>query len=184
MASIITATTTSGLTQSADNSGVLQLASGTGNLVTVPSVTGTAMVSGNMPAFLAFPSSNQTISAATWTKVTLDTEIFDTNSNFASNRFTPTVAGYYQLNATVGFIGQTAGSGAQAAISFYRNGALYMQGVNLAISGVNIITLSGLIYFNGSTDYVELFCYLNGTTLTINGALATTMFSGAMVRTA
>jgi len=41
MASIITATTTSGLTQSADNSGVLQLASGAGNLVTVPSVTGT-----------------------------------------------------------------------------------------------------------------------------------------------
>ena len=41
MASIITATTTSGLTQSADNSGVLQLASGTGNLVTVPSSTGT-----------------------------------------------------------------------------------------------------------------------------------------------
>jgi hypothetical protein len=41
MASIITATTTSGLTQSADNSGVLQLASGAGNLVTVPSTTGT-----------------------------------------------------------------------------------------------------------------------------------------------
>ena len=53
MASVITATTTSGLTQSADNSGVLQLASGTGNLVTVPAVTGTAMVSGNMPAFSA-----------------------------------------------------------------------------------------------------------------------------------
>ena len=43
MASIITATTTSGLTQSADNSGVLQLASGAGNLVTVPSVTGTML---------------------------------------------------------------------------------------------------------------------------------------------
>jgi hypothetical protein len=58
MASIITATTTSGLTQSADNSGVLQLASGSGNLVTVPSVTGTAMVSGNMPAFSLVLSSN------------------------------------------------------------------------------------------------------------------------------
>jgi hypothetical protein len=47
MASIITATTTSGLTQSADNSGVLQLASGAGNLVTVPSTTGTmALTSG------------------------------------------------------------------------------------------------------------------------------------------
>jgi hypothetical protein len=41
MASIITATVASGLTQSADNSGVLQLASGTGNLVTVPASTGT-----------------------------------------------------------------------------------------------------------------------------------------------
>jgi hypothetical protein len=41
MASIITATTTNGLTQAADNSGVLQLASGAGNLITVPSTTGT-----------------------------------------------------------------------------------------------------------------------------------------------
>lgn len=46
MASIITATVSSGLTQQADNSGVLQLASGTGNLVTVPSGTGTAVVNG------------------------------------------------------------------------------------------------------------------------------------------
>jgi len=46
MASIITATVASGLTQSADNSGVLQLASGTGNLVTVPTGTGTAVVNG------------------------------------------------------------------------------------------------------------------------------------------
>jgi hypothetical protein len=47
MASIITATVSSGLTQQADNSGVLQLASGTGNLVTVPSSTGTmALTSG------------------------------------------------------------------------------------------------------------------------------------------
>lgn len=47
MASIITATVANGLTQSADNSGVLQLASGVGNLVTVPSSTGTlALTSG------------------------------------------------------------------------------------------------------------------------------------------
>jgi hypothetical protein len=43
MASIITATTTNGLTQAADNSGVLQLASGAGNLITVPSATGTML---------------------------------------------------------------------------------------------------------------------------------------------
>jgi hypothetical protein len=141
-------------------------------------------VAGNGPAFLAYPASNQVLSAATWTKVTLGNEIFDTNNNFASSRFTPTVAGYYQFNATVGVTSQTAGSGAQGAISLYRNGALYMQGVNLAITGINILTVSALIYFNGSSDYLELYCYLSGTSLTINGVLEATFFSGALVRSA
>ena len=78
MASIITATVSSGLTQQADNSGVLQLASGTGNLVTIPSVTGTAMVSGNMPAFSAYKSASaQTIPNSTLTKITFDVESFE-----------------------------------------------------------------------------------------------------------
>ena len=170
---------------SATGSGTMTLAGPSTNsnqTITIPDATGTMMVSGNMPAFLAFPSSNQTISAATWTKVTLDTEIFDTNSTFASSRFTPNVAGYYQMSATLGFNSQTTGSGAQGAISFYKNGSLYMQGTNLTMSGVNILTLAALIYFNGSTDYLELYCYLNGTSLTINGALNATFLSGAMVR--
>ena len=37
----------------------------------------------------------QTLSSGTLTKVTFDTELFDTNNNFASSRFTPTVAGQY-----------------------------------------------------------------------------------------
>ena len=66
MASIITATTTSGLTQSADNSGVLQLASGTGNLVTVPSTTGTM-------ALTASPTFTGTATIPTATVTTLNT---------------------------------------------------------------------------------------------------------------
>jgi len=123
MASIITATNSNGLTHVADNSGVLQLASGTGNLVTVPSVTGTAMVSGNMPAFSAYATGTTSISNSTWTKITLGTEEFDTNSNFASSRFTPTVSGYYQINGDV----YMAGGGAltQAGVSIYKNGTAY-----------------------------------------------------------
>ncbi len=60
MASIITATTTSGLTQSADNSGVLQLASGTGNLVTVPSVTGTMLTNKSTGTVLQVVTVNDT----------------------------------------------------------------------------------------------------------------------------
>jgi hypothetical protein len=183
MASIITATTTSGLTQSADNSGVLQLASGTGNLVTVPSVTGTAMVSGNMPAFSAYAGSSTSLPNATWTKITFDTESFDTNSNFASSRFTPTVAGYYQLNASW----QSGATTSFAGTAFYKNGTLWQYGTFTPATSVGTQAgASALIYFNGSTDYVEVYAYQatgsTGTTTASNSG--TTWFSGSMIRSA
>ena len=50
------------------------------------------------PAFKVYKSADQGITASTFTKVTFNTEEFDTAGNFASNAFTPTKAGYYQLN--------------------------------------------------------------------------------------
>jgi hypothetical protein len=44
---------------------------------------------------------NQTVSSPTsgaWTKLTWSTESFDTNNNFANDRFTPTVAGTYIIH--------------------------------------------------------------------------------------
>ena len=177
MASIITATVASGLTQSADNSGVLQLASGTGNLVTVPSVTGTAMVSGNMPAFSAYNTSNQSVTDSTYTKVTLGTEEFDTNNNFASGRFTPTVAGYYQINGCV----HTGTSSITRAIAYlYKNGSSYKRGNDLFVGGA--VTVSAIVYLNGSTDYVELYGYVTATTPLFYGT--DTWFNGCLMRAA
>ena len=184
MASIITATTTSGLTQSADNSGVLQLASGAGNLVTVPSVTGTAMVSGNMPAFSAYPSANQSVSNASWTKITYDVEEFDTNSNFASSRFTPTVAGYYQINARALANGYANN---QTIISIWKNGSeskRLNQTPNSTASSVCPMG-SALIFMNGSTDFLEIYVNQNsGSTQTfLGGYSAEAYFQGFLVRT-
>jgi len=163
MASIITATVSSGLTQQADNSGVLQLASGTGNLVTVPSVTGTAMVSGNMPAFSAYGASNQGFTSAVATKITLDTEVFDTNNNFASSRFTPTVAGYYQINGKA----RITGTGlSEATCAIYKNGSqLIISNLASSIisSTLNFCVVSTITYLNGSTDYIELYGYATTT---------------------
>ena len=54
----------------------------------------------NNPSFAVKKGSdNQALSSATWTKVTFDTELFDSNNNFASSRFTPTVAGQYYFCA-------------------------------------------------------------------------------------
>ena len=187
MASIITATTTSGLTQSADNSGVLQLASGTGNLVTVPSVTGTAMVSGNMPAFRATKSSSQTISNNTLTKVTFDTETFDTANCFASSTFTPNVAGYYQVNYS--YSAQSLTTGRNYAMSGYifKNSNIYTTFEHNITSAADQYgnTYVALVYCNGSTDNIEVYFYQNNSssgTVLLAGSSTTTQFSAVLVR--
>jgi hypothetical protein len=179
MASIITATTTSGLTQSADNSGVLQLASGTGNLVTVPSVTGTAMVSGNMPAFSAIPSGTQSITVGVLTKVLFQTETFDTNNNFASSTFTPTVAGYYQINTVVYCAGVNT---TYARAYIYKNGVQYKAAASGASSASFSMAIGDVIYFNGSTDNVEVYTF-QGANETLNSP-SLSSFSGVLVRAA
>jgi hypothetical protein len=153
MASIITATTSSGLTQSADLSGVLQLASGTGNLVTVPSVTGTAMVSGNMPAFSAYATANQSVTSGVATKITLDAERFDTANCFASSRFTPNVAGYYQINATFRATGSSLTS---SYLNLYKNGSVYQRLCEIDTQQITNLG-SCIVYLNGSTDYIEAY---------------------------
>ena len=180
MASIITASASSGLTQSADTSGVLQLASGVGNLVTIPSVTGTAMVSGNMPAFSAYLSSNQSVSNFTNTKVTFDTEEFDTNNNFASNRFTPTVAGYYQINAGIVF----ASTVTYAQIFIYKNGASYKYAYSQSAASNYSQNISSIVYCNGSTDYIEIYGYITAGTPRFNAGSDNTWVNGSLVRAA
>ena len=160
MASIITATVSSGLTQQADNSGVLQLASGIGNLVTVPSVIGTAMVSGNMPAFYAFGTTVQTLTNGANTKVILNNELFDTANCFDSTtnyRFTPNVAGYYQINGSASLVSGVATQ--LSIVGIFKNGSSYSYGTSSPVYSTiqNFITVSNLVYLNGSTDYVELF---------------------------
>jgi len=189
MASIITATTTSGLTQSADNSGVLQLASGSGNLVTVPAVTGIAMVSGNMPAFSAYATSNQTLASLTLTKIQFNTEEFDTASaydNATNYRFTPLVAGYYQIIMTAG-VATTGSSVAntQLVCGIYKNGSVFKFGGQTLLNNTYdmLSTISTLIYLNGTTDYVEGYLrQISGGSLTTAAGQSVCYFQGVLVR--
>jgi hypothetical protein len=151
--------------------------------ITLPDATGIAMVSGNMPAFSAYASASTTLTNATWTKVTFDAELFDTNNNFASSRFTPTIAGYYQLSTSMqsGFITSFL------ANSFYKNGSLFQYGAFIPATTVGVQSgSSALIYLNGSTDYVEVYAYqATGTSATITSSVSSaSWFSGVLVRTA
>jgi hypothetical protein len=160
---------------------------------TMPAATGEVMVSGNMPAFSAYASATQSVTTNVITKVAIDTENFDTSSNFDTTnyRFTPTVAGYYQVNATFRFGGTTSTITVSQAF-FYKNGSLYQRfaGGNVnttAYSGANQFSGSALIYFNGTTDYIELWGQVAGTSPVFNSfadAATTSQFSACLVRAA
>ena len=178
---------------SGDTSGAITLAapavSGT-NTATLPAATGTVMVSGNMPAFSAYNSASQTVTTSTETKAVLNTEDFDTASAFDSTtnyRFTPTVAGYYQVN---GQLRLSATSMSNGWVSIYKNGTLYLRGMEVA-SGTTIteqqVVITCLIYLNGSTDYLELWGYIQGTgtcQFVCAGTPYTSRMQASMVRSA
>ena len=152
---------------------------------TFPAATGTVMVSGNMPAFSAYLSSNQSISSATTTKILFDTKEFDTNNNFASSRFTPTVAGYYQISAATLCV-SAAGTQTSTAIYIYKNGNQYKIGSDYsgAANSSSAQTISSLIYMNGSTDYIEIYGYIAGTTNSFYGSSVWTWVNGYLARSA
>lgn len=124
--------------------------------------------------FRAFRDAVQTIPSLVPTKVEFNAETFDTNNNFASGRFTPTLAGYYQVNAGVRF----ASTYGFMRIMFYKNGSLYSIGTdNTAVASGSACDV---IFCNGSTDYIEVYILTNAQ-VDIAGASTETFFSGALV---
>ena len=155
------------------------------NTVTIPAVTGTVMVSSNMPAFSAY--ANTTVSAAptTFTKLLFQVEEYDTNNNFASSRFTPTVAGYYQINGMMA--NPSAPANGSCLLSIFKNGSRYSDGNQLfTTSNAPKNLLSMLVYLNGTTDYVELYGYQSsvGTVNFLGNGLTEGYFQGFLVRAA
>ena len=138
------------------------------------------------PAFSAYMGSSQSISNVTFTKLQLNTVNFDTNSNYNSSsyRFTPTVAGYYQCSAGVSF---TTATGI-ALIDIEKNGSRTLEStIPLSLSSPVTACVSGIIYLNGSTDYIEVYTYQNsgGSLSTGNsGSIYGNYFQAAMVRSA
>lgn len=114
------------------------------------------------PSFCAYRSTDQTgIANATWTKVQLSSEEFDLGSCFdsaANFRFTPSVAGRYRFEWSVGFYGASIGVG-QSALN--KNGAGVVRSGSYAAPayGYAYSTGAGILLLS-TTDYVELYGYM------------------------
>jgi hypothetical protein len=160
-------------------------------VLTLPATSGTVSLDG--PAFSAYLSSSQTVSGNTWTKLQANTEEFDTASCYDSStnyRFTPNVAGYYQINGGIAFADSSTALTA-CVVAIYKNGSSAKWGTYITRASNNQDmdgVVSALIYLNGSTDYVELYGYVNGTgTLTFTTAVSGQQrdyFQASLVRAA
>jgi hypothetical protein len=148
---------------------------------TLPAATGTIQVSGNMPAFSVSVNASTTLSNATSTKILFQVEEFDTNNNFASSRFTPTVAGYYQINALSSW---SPGASSSNWIAIWKNGLEYQRGPRILTSSYLSSSVNNIVFLNGSTDYVEIYGFTNGGSVTTPGSGPDSYFNGAMVRAA
>ena len=150
-----------------------------------------AGIAGTGPAFSAYMNGSQNgISATTNTKVQFNATHFDTSScfNTSTYRFTPNVAGYYQISANANL--QSTTSTDSVTLQLYKNGSLYKISGSAKPAALTFATptLSVLVYCNGSTDYLEIYAYLDvvtsGNLYAPVGDTFRSQFSGCLVRAA
>ena len=197
-----------GLSISGATSGAITLvanATAGTNTLTLPNNTGIAITTGssnvvtqtmlstgvasNGPAFSAYASSDLNVTDAVITKVQCNTEEFDTAScydNTTNYRFTPNVAGYYQVTVQVYY--NTNGN---KPVSFYnliyKNGAAVKTNFLYATTTILLgqAPLTALIYMNGTTDYLEFYARASGgSSMFFGSGAVNTFFQAFLARSA
>ena len=140
--------------------GEITTSSGSGNITIGSGVT----LDSNTPSFQVKKTSTQSISSASFTKLTWDAEDWDTDSAFASDKFTvPTnKAGKYYLQVTTEMAGIDDAEFVQ--VLFYKNGSSqagttarwYAPGAN-----DDVRARTDVILDLAASDYVEAYVYHN-----------------------
>ena len=141
-----------------------------GDTISVPSgatlsVAGsTSGLPDNTPSFSVTLSGDQSIGNSSWTKITFDTEYWDSDSAFASNKFTVPSGegGKYYFGFTTRI--QNIDDGESANIKLYKNGSQAdgerSLGQNYSPSANQGISVSGFYIDEAAAgDYYEVYAY-------------------------
>ena len=146
--------------------GTITTSSGSGTITLGQSGETVALGSGasqtlaaNTPAFYSYKNANQTITSATITKITFETEQFDVGSGYDSNKFQPQTAGKYYIET-----GLTMQAGTseliESRIYIYKNGANYSYAYGAHqnnYQNYSTRTWSSIVDCD-TDDYVEIYC--------------------------
>jgi len=135
------------------------------------------------PAFLAYRSADTAFVNGVWTKTPFNAESFDTDNCFDSTtnyRFTPNKAGYYNIQTQVRLSPNT---GIWAQLRLYKNGSAVRGAIEEPSTSGKCIPITTLIYMNGSSDYLEVYYYIEGTgNLQGDSTNFPTWFDGVWIR--
>ena len=135
------------------------------------------------PAFLAYRSADTAFVNGVWTKTPFNAESFDTDNCFDSTtnyRFTPNKAGYYNIQIQVRLSPNT---GIWAQLRLYKNGSAVRGAIEEPSTSGKCIPITTLIYMNGSSDYLEVYYYIEGTgNLQGDSTNFPTWFDGVWIR--
>ena len=133
-----------------------------GDTITFPSGATVSGAGANTPGFSAYLGSDQSgISDATWTKINMNTEFFDSDGKYDTSnyRFTPNVAGKYLINARIS--PYVAGVKFRAGfVAVYKNGSSVGQfGMSGDTTYIDYMLqpINQIVTANGSGDYFEIY---------------------------
>ena len=129
----------------------------------------------NTPSFLAYKTSAQSVANTTAVQITFDTELYDSDGKFASNRFTPTVAGKYFIYAQ---LNMQATDGKYFETRIHKNGSLIsVTQTHMGTVTYNAGSYIGEVIDSDDNDYFEIFTYHNsGASKNVAGNDRTTYF--------
>jgi hypothetical protein len=154
--------------------------------------TAWTMISGGPTFHAHLYSSTQSITGGSSTKFIATTKLYDTAGAFNNTAspvtlnglsvpaysFMPPVAGYYQLSGMV----QLANNSTVNCVDFFRNNSFDQNnGVRGFLGTSQGPATSGLMFLNGTTDYVDMRIYAN-TTISLMSQAGANYFQAAFVR--
>ena len=159
------------------NSKQATIAAGTGL-----TLAGTTLSVTTAPYFQATLSADQSITAATATKVLYNTKTFDNTTAYdavTNRRFTPLRAGVYRVQHSVQVSSTTVVNG-QQFVFIYKNGAPVRSAVNtttaIQVADLQTIEIEALVAMNGTTDYLEGWVTLPGTVILVKSGATLSFF--------
>ena len=159
--------------QSSQGSGTITLGASGETVALAAGATQSGFGGDNTPSFKAYLASNQTISSGAFTKALFATEAWDTNSAFASNKFTVPSGegGKYLFIYNLLFYNLDASSRFEARL--YKNGS-GVGGTTLRVTGSQssqqVDQSYSVVVEASAGDYFEVYVLQNtGTNQTLYG---------------